>query len=427
MRGHSMVGIARAQRYNPRRLPLTRLNVLKGLTHLQRLALLCLAVWVSTSHAVSLGPIETQSALYQKFQAEIEISNLGEVDPLQLRASLANAEDFERVGVERFFYLSELRFEISPRGKQYVLEITSPRTITEPYLDFVVELAWRGGRMLRSYTVLLDPPGRVNTARKAPAIVTQPKPAQPRRAESATRKGRYYGPTVANDTMWKIGLATRANERISVYQQMMAIKRLNPNAYVDANINLLRRGQMLLLPSVSQADSLSHNEAVRQTNQESTSWQARREVPAASLAKAEAPEGRLRIVTDPGAQVAAAKAGTDGTKATPAPVAASLVSEPAEPVEPMTVAELPAPLQAQVVALDNAIELRDQEIAALQQQVQAMQTELNRFAEQQVALPAASPFQRFLANWLPPLLWLALVVALLLWIFRRSQLTPAQP
>ena len=73
------------------------------MTHLQRFALLCLAVWASTSHAVSMGPIETQSALYQKFQAEIEISNLGEVDPLQLQASLASTEDFERVGVERFF------------------------------------------------------------------------------------------------------------------------------------------------------------------------------------------------------------------------------------------------------------------------------------------------------------------------------------
>jgi pilus assembly protein FimV len=396
------------------------------MTHLQRFALLCLAVWASTSHAVSMGPIETQSALYQKFQAEIEISNLGEVDPLQLQASLASTEDFERVGVERFFYLSELRFEISPRGKQYILEITSPRTISEPYLDFVVELAWRGGRMLRSYTVLLDPPGWVNTARKAPAIVAQPKPAQPRRADSAPREGRYYGPTAANDTMWKVGHATRANERISVYQQMMAIKRLNPDAYVDDNINLLKRGQMLLLPSVSQADSLSHNEAVRQTNQESTSWQARREVPVASPAKVEVPEGRLRIVTDTGAQAAASQAEAD--RAAPAPTSAAALSEPEPaPLEPMTVAELPAPLQAQVRALDNAIEVRDQEIAALQQQVQAMQTELNRFAEQQEPAPAASPLQRFLTNWLPPLLWLALVVALLLWIFRRTQMTPARP
>lgn len=420
-----MVGIGEAQRYNSRRLTLTRLNVLKGMTHLRRLALLCLTVAAAGAHAVTMGPIETQSALYQKFQAEIEISNLGDVDALQLQASLAGPEDFERVGVERFFYLSELRFDVTPRGKQYVVEISSPRAITEPYLDFVVELAWRGGRMLRSYTVLLDPPGRVNTARKAPAVVAQPRSTPAPKAESAPRDGRYYGPTVANDTMWKIGYATRANEQVSVYQQMMAIKRLNPDAFVDNNINRLKRGQMLLLPSFSQADSVSHNEAVRQANQESTSWQARREVPRASPAKDDAPEGRLRIVTDAGAQAVQAE---DGPAAAPAAVPAPALAAPTpEPAAPMTVAELPAPLQAQVAALDNAIELRDQEIAALQRQVLAMQTELERFAEQQVARPAESGAQGFLKNWLPPMLWIALVVALLLWIFRRSQIAPARP
>ncbi|MEM1232150.1 MAG: FimV/HubP family polar landmark protein, partial [Pseudomonadota bacterium] len=403
---------------------------------------LLLGLWLSTVaglvHAVTLGPIDTQSALYQKFEAEVAISNLGSVDPLQLQASLAGSADFDRMGVERFFFLSELRFEVVRRGKDYVIEISSPRVITEPYLDFVVELAWRGGRMLRNYTVLLDPPGRPVRSASAPApeptVASAPAPAE--RADAAPREGRVYGPTRARDTLWKIATVTRENEQITVYQQMIGIKRLNPDAFVDDNINLLKRGQVLKLPTVSQADALDHNAAVAQTQVESTVWQARREV--VETAPTPEPEtvGRLTIVTDTAPAVTQSEAQAadetvpEALVATVVPVNAAdaTVAEAATTeAKPMTMADLPAPLREQVEELDASIAVRDREIAALQTQIEQMRAELEQFTAAQAAEPIPAQRQGFLLNWLPPLLWFLLVFGAIYWIVQRTRMAPARP
>ena len=109
--------------------------------------------------ALGLGEIDTRSALNERFSAEIELLDTRDLEPSEVIASLASTDDFRRVGVERFFFLTNLQFDVVRNGRgNLVITASSNQPITEPYLNFLVEVLWPSGRLLKEYTVLLDPP-----------------------------------------------------------------------------------------------------------------------------------------------------------------------------------------------------------------------------------------------------------------------------
>src|SRR5690606_30903721 len=122
-------------------------------------ALVSLLASAPAAWALGLGDIELDSALNEKLDAQIELLDARGLQPTEIIVSLASAEDFERVGVERFFCLTDLRVEIGfdSRGVSSV-KVTSTQPVTEPYLNFLVEVLWPNGRLLKEYTLLLDPP-----------------------------------------------------------------------------------------------------------------------------------------------------------------------------------------------------------------------------------------------------------------------------
>ena len=139
-------------------------------------ALITMAV-SATVFALGLGDINTGSALNQAFEAEVELLS---VDPAELdgvRVRLASPEDFERAGVERPFFLADLKFipQLNAAGKT-VIRVHSDKPIREPFLNFLVEVQWPKGKLVREYTVLLDPP---TTLDRRPSRVARPQAAAP--------------------------------------------------------------------------------------------------------------------------------------------------------------------------------------------------------------------------------------------------------
>ena len=110
-------------------------------------------------HARGLGDIRLKSALNQPFDAEIQLVDAAPEELVALRASIASNDTFARYGLDRPAYLSEFTFAVdrNPSG-QSVLRVTSPRPVTEPFVTFLIDANWPRGRLLREYTVLLDPP-----------------------------------------------------------------------------------------------------------------------------------------------------------------------------------------------------------------------------------------------------------------------------
>jgi len=111
------------------------------------------------AHALGLGELTSKSLLNQNFDGAITLLSVTPEEVDGIRVKLADAEAFSRAGVERPFYLSLLKFEpvLAGSGKP-VIRVSSDFPIREPFLNFLVEVNWPNGRLLREYTVLLDPP-----------------------------------------------------------------------------------------------------------------------------------------------------------------------------------------------------------------------------------------------------------------------------
>lgn len=252
--------------------------------------------------ALGLGEIETRSALNERFAAEIELLDTRSLDSAEVLASLASSDDFRRVGVERFFFLTSLKFAVerNPRGN-LVIKATSQQPITEPYLNFLVEVLWPSGRLLKEYTVLLDPPtfthsaaapvaapsressdiasaGRVQRelpiAPTTPIRTTQPNTSPSASNASSNNNDGTYGRTTRNDTMWAIANETLPSNNVTPQQNMLAIQRLNPTAFIDGNVNLLKKGVVLRLPAEGEIDAIDNAEAVVEIDQQKAAWQS---------------------------------------------------------------------------------------------------------------------------------------------------------
>lgn len=255
------------------------------------------------AHALGLGEISLQSALNQPLVAEIELLDVRSLSSAEVMSALASAEEFRRAGVDRPFFLNDLQFSpvVNPQGKS-VIRISSSKPVREPYLNFLVEVHWPSGRALREYTVLLDPPlyNPQNGADLAPQLASAAPPltaapshtdAQPtakpgtvptsstlpaqRVDEPPSGQSDGYR-TVANDTLWEIASRYQRGNA-TVQQTMLAIQDLNPGAFINDNINLLKAGQVLRLPDVEHIAVRSRSEAIVKVAEQNAAWQVWRQ------------------------------------------------------------------------------------------------------------------------------------------------------
>ncbi len=249
-----------------------------------------LALGGVNAFALGLGTIQVRSGLNQPLNAEIPIiqSNPGEAEGLIVQ--LASAEDFERVGLTRSGLAVPLEFTLGKNARgEAVIQVTTREAVREPYIGFLIEANWPKGRLLREYTLLLDPPtmapaikgtssaavaiaareperamaqplpeakpAAAPAARPAPAIAAAPPAARPvarPTAPARTAIDGEYGPVAAGETLTEIARATRVDESISVNQMMVALLRNNPDAFYKDNINALKRGAVLRVPSAEE-------------------------------------------------------------------------------------------------------------------------------------------------------------------------------
>ncbi|WP_122664928.1 FimV/HubP family polar landmark protein [Pseudomonas viridiflava] len=250
------------------------------------------------AHALGLGELSVKSTLNQPLVAEIELTEAQGLNASQVVPSLATTADFAQAGVTRQAFLSDLTFTpvINASGKS-VLRITSSRPVREPFVKFLVQVLWPNGRLLREYSLLLDPPkyspeaaaaaaaasapaatpqtqlpSTAPTAEQpaapAPAPETQP-PSAPAPAADANAKPALYT-TSNNDTLWEIAEKNRNGG--TVQQTMLAIQALNPDAFIGGNINRLKKGQVLRLPTPSQSTTMPQPQAITEVAAQNQAW-----------------------------------------------------------------------------------------------------------------------------------------------------------
>ena len=255
--------------------------------------------------ALGLGGITVRSGLNQPLDAEISVSVNSPAERDTLSVQLATAEDWSRVGIDSSRTPSDLKFAIEKNSRgEPIIRVTSQQIIREPYLQMLIEVNWAKGRLLREYSVLLDPPvmasalGSSATSSPAKETITSPavvetmpaskpvvdvkpvavaKPApeiKPAAVPAPVSKApaNSYGPTKGGDTLWLIANANRPSSSTSLDRMMVAILRMNPDAFQNGNINALKKGQILRLPSANETDTISIVEAKRIISEQNTLW-----------------------------------------------------------------------------------------------------------------------------------------------------------
>ncbi|MBS7473704.1 FimV/HubP family polar landmark protein [Pseudomonas syringae] len=206
--------------------------------------------------ALGLGEITLHSALNQPLNAEIQLLETGGLSNEDVVARLASPEAFAKAGMERVFFLNDLRFTPILRGDHGVIRVVSSKPVTEPYLSFLVQLARPNGDLLHEYTLLLDPAtsaqGLAATrSRNQQSSATSASESRMPVAPPAAVQGKRY--TVASgDTL--NGIATRLQgpgNKVSASQLADGIHSLNPQIFAAGAGSALKVGQDLLLPDAA--------------------------------------------------------------------------------------------------------------------------------------------------------------------------------
>ena len=353
------------------------------------------------ANALGLGEVELQSFLNEPFGAEITLRRTDGINPADIIVNEASRRDYERLGISRDHFLSNLRFDVGtgPDGR-LVINVSSRQPVREPFLNFLVEVVWPNGRVMREYSVLLDPPVYAEHLTRAPAVAApttapqisaqrevatptrQPDRAMPRPTTTTRVSQNNFGPTGASDTLWGIALAVRPDESVTPQQVMLALQDLNPDAFIDGNINRMKRGQVLRIPSEDQIRTRTRQQALTEVSAQNAALataQTRVVDTAAPRPADRAPvqpdtDAELRLVASDTDSVASLRDGASaaGTAGIPGGVeqgqAVLLEELDASRRESQELRSRVDDLQGQVATLQRLIELKNTQLAEMQQQ-----------------------------------------------------------
>ncbi len=211
--------------------------------------------------ALGMGDIRLHSALNQPLSAEIDLLDVGDLSADDVRVALASSGDFQRVGVERLAFLQDLSFTPVFDGRNSRIRVTSNKPVREPYLNFLVEITRAKSRLLREYTVLIDP---LPSSPAAPATLavavaravgdapraTVPAAVQPMERPAAAEGKRHR--VASGESLWSIaGRYAPVADKGAQAQLMRGIQALNPQAFVNGDPSRLKASAELLLPDTA--------------------------------------------------------------------------------------------------------------------------------------------------------------------------------
>lgn len=389
--------------------------------------------------ALGLGQMRVQSALDQPMRAEIELTGVQEPDLRSLEVTLASKAEFAKAGVTRADHLLQLKFEIARgAGGRQVVQVSSRKAIKEPFLQFVIAAQWSGGRVVREYTALLDPPlyasdkpAPVSTpkvvadeAKAAVPAATKPaKPVKPIIGGPVSEPGAVakepagtavippgmpvgrsaeYGPVETGDTLWHIASQLDpGGAEVNIFQILIALHRENPDAFIGGSIHRLKKGAILKLGNTESIAAVSKKEASRFYQAQLDEWLAYKGTIAKSstvtmipetqaVAKTAPDTGRTAKVRPAGTAAPPEQASADKTPGKPE--AAAPAKEPAAELRIVqapagaeagkdkkaadTAAAVAAGLRNQISTLEESLASRDRENRELRERVALLETQI---------------------------------------------------
>lgn len=393
-----------------------------------------LAVWLAFAPALSiaagLGKLSVNSGLGEPLSAEIEVISATPEELSGMAASIASEQMYAQQGLDRPGFHNAIRTEIQkkPDGST-VIRLFTGEPVNDPFVDMLIQVDWASGRLVREFTVLLDPPGytqsgvssaklsesmaekadapapasalpiRKSTTRKQPKAEAMASPAT---SAPATSGGDTLT-TQNGDSLSKIAMRHKTSGA-SLEQLLAGIYRENASAFINGNMNRLKVGQVIRIPDAEAIQSISQADAVAEIRAHSRDWEGYQsklaaEVTAAPSAREEASpqvaKGKLAVAGQEKVP-APADAGKDvvklskGDVPTDKGVGKGMPSGKANDVELKSANEKIAALQEETTASEKSLKEARERSALLEKQIQDMQ-KLLEMKEQAAKNVASAP------------------------------------
>ena len=295
---------------------------------------LCMALMPISVFAAGLGKLNVMSGLGEPLKADIELISVTPEELNTITANIASEEAYTTQGIEKPASHNSIKVSVAKNASGVpVLKLNSSQVISEPFLDMLIQVDWASGRLLREYTVLLDPPGYTGEAdssastAQAPIISTKGQKRSDHNADSGSQNqpmsneapmhapsgikksnkrvksmpsdkvgdseaaatevyGKEYT-THRGDSLAKIARNLKP-DGISLEQMLVGLYQANPNAFEGDNMNRLQVGQIIRQPSQEALNAMSRGEAKKEIKVQTANWNAYRNKLAGMVAESPA-------------------------------------------------------------------------------------------------------------------------------------------
>ena len=397
-----------------------------GIVHnskLKRISIaLCMALLPISVFAAGLGKLNVMSGLGEPLKADIELISVTPEEMNSITASIASQEAYATQGIEKPASHNSIKVSIAKNAAGApILKLNSAQPISEPFLDMLIQVDWSSGRLLREYTVLLDPPGYTGEADSSaqtgqePIVSTtkgQSRPAPisasqnrqmtadaPVRTPSGTKKSNKHAKAMPANTVEDGGMAATDTsgqeyttqrgdslakvaremkpDGISLEQMLVGLYQTNPNAFEGDNMNRLKVGQILRQPSQETLNAISSGEAKKEIKVQTANWNAYRNklagmvaesAPTDAEANSQSASGKIKAAAeDKSAPVATGP--KDVVKLSTGDVGAAK----ADSVNVKVLQDKIASLQEEATAREKSVKEAQDRTASLEKQIADMQ------------------------------------------------------
>jgi pilus assembly protein FimV len=396
---------------------------------------LCVALMPISSFAAGLGKLNVTSALGEPLTADIELISVTPAELENITAAIASEETYATQGLEKPASHTGIKVEVGKNASGApVLKLRSAQAINDPFLDMLIQVDWATGRLLREYTVLLDPPGY--TGEQAPATastVDSPVVAASPNAEvtrsnadvqstaseekPVTKKGKSKKAAKKNpeqidvvepamtgaeyttergDTLMKIARDMKP-EGVSLEQMLVGLYETNPEAFSGKNMNRLKVGQIVRQPSPEALSAISKGEAQREIRVQAANWNEYRKKLAGMVADAPVAAPDNTVQSSSGKIKGAAEDKSVASANGPKDVVKLSATESGQSKDAKSAEAKIAALQEEATARENSVKEAQSRAADLEKQISDMQKLLalknNAMADlqKQSAAKAAEP------------------------------------
>lgn len=357
--------------------------------------------------AAGLGKLNVSSGIGEPLRADIELISISAEELSSITAAIASQEAYATQGIERPASHNDIKVEIAKSASGApILKLKSNQPISEPFLDMLIQVDWNSGRLLREYTVLLDPPGYTGEADSGsqPSTTTQAPTVKPSTVandgnmvtdapvstKKSGRKNRKVKPiadtgastagadtagqeyvTQKGDTLGQIARAMKP-EGVSLEQMLVGLYQTNPDAFSGDNMNRLNVGKIIRPPSEEALNALSRKEAGQEIKVQTENWNAYRNklagivadtAPMDAEASSQSASGKIKTATEDKSMPASA-----GPKDVVKLSAGDVSSAEAKSLQAKVAA-----LQEEVIAREKGLKEAQDKTTALEKQIADMQ------------------------------------------------------